>query len=419
MSNDDILVGLDIGTSKICAVIAEIPETGGIDILGVGVAPSNGLRKGVVINIEATLRSVSAAIERAENMAGREVSHVITGISGAHIEGLNSRGVVAVTSKDREIGMIDVERVMDAAKAVVLPMDRELIHVIPQEFIVDDQRGVKDPIDMIGVRLEAEAHLITGSVTAAQNLLKCVNRAGFKVDEIALDVLVASQAVLSRDEMELGTMLIDIGGGTTDVILYKNGAPLYTNVVPVGGAEVTSDLSIMLQTPMDTMEEIKLTSGCCYAPMLEGDDSEIIIPGVGGRPPIAADRLTLCEYIQPRMTEIFSMVRDKVEHEAHFTRWQNLGGGIVLTGGGALLQGAAELAGDIFSVPVRIGLPHGIGGLTPEFQRPDLASAVGLILHRAKKMISEGVDESRGFETSRKKGTRFESLKKWFKNFIE
>jgi cell division protein FtsA len=420
MNQDNLLVGLDIGTSKVCAVIAELTETGGVDVLGVGKVKSKGLRRGVVVNIEATLRSVADAIEKAENMAGREIQSLSTGISGAHIEGINSRGVVAVTSKDREISFVDVGRVMDAARAVVLPMDREVLHVIPQEYVVDDQKGIRDPIDMIGVRLEAEVHIVTGSVTAAQNLLKCVNRAGFKVDEIALDILVASQVVLSQDEKDLGTIVIDIGGGTTNIILYQNGAPYFTGVVSIGGNEVTSDLSIILKHPVETMETLKIQSGCCYGPLVEDDPEEIILPGVGGMPPTQLTKGDLAEYIQPRMEEIFQLVKEKVEREGQFTRWSSLAGGIVLTGGGALLQGAPELAAEIFHSAVRVGYPLGVGGLVQDLQRPDLATAIGLVMHQAVGLSAERMSERASLMgTGSRSSKKPSALRKWFRNFFE
>ncbi|MFW5689504.1 MAG: cell division protein FtsA, partial [Spirochaetota bacterium] len=289
MADDLMIAALDIGTTSVSAAIAEFNDDGQIEIIGLGTAPSHGLRRGVVINIEATLRSVAMAIEAAEQMAGREVGSVITGIAGGHIEGLNSRGVVAVTGKGREITSEDVERVIDAAKAVVIPMDREVIHVIPQEFIIDEQGGIKNPLDMIGVRLEAEVHIITGSVTSAQNLVKCVNRAGFKVSDIVLESLASARAVLTEDERELGALLLDLGGGTTDMLIFREGAPYYTSVLPVGGAQVTGDLSIMLKTPTEAAEQIKQDAGCCFMPLVEAGEP-VIIPGVGGRPPASIPR---------------------------------------------------------------------------------------------------------------------------------
>ena len=284
MAAEDLIVGLDIGTTKVCVVIGQYGESGQLEIVGVGTTPSRGLRRGVVINIETTVRSIANAVEAAEMMSGREVHSVYTGIAGGHIEGINSRGVVAVTGKGREISREDVDRVIDAAKAIVIPMDREVLHVIPQEFIVDAQGGIKNPIGMVGVRLEAEVHIITGAVSSAQNIVKCVNRAGFKVNDIALEPLASSKAVLSQDEKELGVLLIDLGGGTTDVLVHLEGAPYHTEVLSVGGDQVTNDLSIMLKTPLETAEKIKKEAGCCYAALVQ-EQEEVRVPGVGGRPP--------------------------------------------------------------------------------------------------------------------------------------
>ncbi len=408
---DDSIVGLDIGTTKVTAVIGEFDENDELEIVGVGEAPSDGLRRGVVINIESTLRSVHAAIEAAEQMAGREVQSVITGIAGGHIEGLNSRGVVAVTGKGREITHSDLNRVIDAAKAVVIPMDREVLHVIPQEFIVDDQGGIKNPLDMIGVRLEAEVHIITGSVTSAQNLVKCVNRAGFKVSSFVLDSLASARAVLSRDEQELGVLLIDLGGGTTDILIYRDGAPYFTSVVPIGGRQVTSDISIMLKTPTEAAEKLKKQAGCCYQPMVEPGEP-VIIPGVGGRPPLSIDRTKLSAIIQPRMAEILSMVREKVEKKGYL---QQLGGGVVLTGGGALLPGTVELAQEIFGTAARIGRPGNHGGLTEQYQSAEFSTAVGLVLYGAGELTPD----SGARTTTRDGGSLLGGFKRWIRNFFE
>lgn len=415
MAVEDQIVGLDIGTTKVCAVIAEYNDDGILEVLGVGRSPSTGLRKGVVINIEATLRSVAQALEAAEQMAGREVESVFTSIAGAHIEGINSRGVVAVSNRGREIMPVDVTRVLDAARAVVLPMDREIIHVIPQEFIVDDQGGIKDPLDMMGVRLEAEVHIITGSVTAAQNLVKCVNRAGFKVEGLALGALASAEAVLSQDEKEMGTLLIDLGGGTADLMLYRDGAPYYTNVVPLGGFQVTNDISILLRTTFEAAERLKREAGCCWEGLIEDFDEPVILPGLGNRTPVQVDRKQLCSYIQPRMTEIFHMIKQKVEHEAQVKAWQALGGGVVLTGGGAQLMGTVELAQSIFGTSARVGIPTGLGGVTHEYQRPELAGVVGLVKHAAANMN----DYTDAPAVKEKRPKRSEGLKKFFQNFFE
>ncbi len=411
MRTDPFIVGLDIGTTKIAAVIAEYGETGMLEIVGVGVAPSYGLRRGVVINIESTLKSVHAAVEAAEQMAGFEVQQIVVGIAGGHIEGINSRGVVKVTGRGREITQHDVDRVIEAARAVSIPMDREVLHVIPQEYIVDEQDGIKDPLDMIGVRLEAEVHIITGSVTSAQNLVKCVNRAGFRVESFVLDSLASARAVLSRDEMELGVLALDLGGGTTDVLVYLEGAPYFTSVVPVGGAQVTSDLSIMLKTPMESAERIKREAGCCYLPMVDEGDP-VIIPSVGGRPPLSIDKSRICGIVQPRMVEILSMVREKLEQK---NLLRHLGGGIVLTGGGALLPGAVELAQEMFGCAARVGLPGEHGGLTDQYQTPELATAVGLVLYAAEGMEPAGGDR----KTKKESASMLGGLGRWLRNFFE
>jgi cell division protein FtsA len=371
-----LVVGLDIGTTNVRAAVGEYNENGVLEIIGVGVAPSTGLRRGVVVNIESTLASVSAAVEAAELMSGREVREVYCGAAGASVEGINSRGVVAVTGRGREITREDVDRVIEAARAVVIPMDREVLHVIPQSFIVDDQKGIRNPLDMIGVRLEAEVHIITGSVTTAQNLVKCVNRAGFKVERLMLQSLAAARAVLSSDERELGCLLVDLGGGTTDVLVYADGAPYFSSVLPVGGAQVTNDLSIMLSVPMDAAERLKRESASAWLESVEEDET-VILPGVGGRAPAEAPRRRLASIVQPRMEEVYGMVRERVEKMGH---WKHIKGGVVLTGGGALMQGAAELAQEMFQLPVRVGNPITLGGLVEEYRSPLYATAVGLVL---------------------------------------
>jgi len=374
-----------VGTANTRAVVGEYNESGVLEITGVGVAPSTGLRRGVVVNIESTLASVAAAIEAAELMSGREVKDCFVGVAGANIEGINSRGVVAVTGKGREITREDVDRVIEAARAVVVPMDREVLHVIPQTFIVDDQKGIRNPLDMIGVRLEAEVHIITGSVTTAQNLVKCVNRAGFRVERLILQSLAAARAVLNSDEKELGCLLVDLGSGTTDLLVYAEGAPYYTSVIPIGGAQVTNDISIMASVPMDAAERLKRESACAW---LEGvDPSEsVFVPGVGARAPEEKSRRWLCSIVQPRMEEIFHMVRDRVEKMGH---WRHIKGGAVLTGGGALMQGSAELASEIFQMPVRVGNPITLGGLVDEYRSPLYATGVGLVLLGAETVQPE------------------------------
>lgn len=346
-----------------------------------GTAPSTGLRRGVVVNIEATLKSVAQAVEAAELMSGREVRDCWVGVAGANVEGINSRGVVAVTGKGREITQADVDRVLEAARAVVIPMDREILHVVPQTYIVDDQKGIRNPLDMIGVRLEAEVHIITGSVTTVQNLVRCVNRAGFKAEGLILQSLAAAKAVLSQDERELGCLLLDLGGGTSDVLVYSEGAPYYTNVVPAGGIQVTNDLSIMLNVPMEAAERIKRQSACCYLPLVDPEET-VIVPGVGGRPPQEVSRQRIASIVQPRMEEIFGIARDRVEQMGYS---RHVKGGVVLTGGGALMPGAAELATSVFGLPARVGSPFTAGGLVEEYRSPLYSTAVGLVLAGAER----------------------------------
>ena len=411
MPVDDLIVGLDIGTTKVCAVIGELNEAGKIEIVGIGTAPSEGLRKGVVINIETTLKAVTKAIEAAEMMSGREVGSVITGIAGAHVEGINSRGVVAVSGRDREINDEDVRRVIDAARAVVIPMDREVLHVIPQEFIVDDQGGIKNPLDMIGIRLEAEVHIITGSVTSAQNLLKCVNRAGFRVEDIVLESIASARACLSDEEKELGVLMIDLGGGTTDVLVFADGSPYHTDVVAVGGEQVTTDISIVLKTPVEFAEKLKKESGCCYMPLIE-DNEEILLPGVGGWPSATIPRAELCRIIQPRMAEIFNIIKEKMDKKGFLG---HLRGGVVLTGGGSMMPGSAELARDIFGVPARIGYPFEFGGLVSEYKNPMYSTAVGLVMY-GNETASREVDTRTGGRRSKDGlGGKFRN---WMKEFF-
>ncbi len=411
----DVVVGLDIGTSRVRAIIGEITETGVLQITGVGTSPSNGLRKGVVVNIENTVRAVSQAVEAAEMMSGIEVTSCVIGIGGTHIDGLNSRGVVAVTGKgrdNREIGSEDISRVIDAAKAVVIPMDRQVIHVVPQSYIVDDQRGIKDPTNMIGVRLESEVHIITGSVTSVQNMVKCVNRSDLAVDDYMFHALASVRSVMTEDEKELGSILIDMGGGTTDVLVIADGAPLLTAVLPVGGIQVTGDISIVKGISLETAERIKLDAGCAWLPLIE-ENEEVILPGVGGRPPVVIPRYEICEIIQPRVAEIFSMVKEKTDTIA---RNRPLSGNVIITGGGALLPGVVELACEIFGTQaVRLGVPGNFGGLTGEYRSPDYATVLGLVLggyDRRREKPAEAVSRERG---GKKMATRIRS---WLDGFF-
>jgi cell division protein FtsA len=372
-----VVVGLDIGTTKICAVVGQI-NNGQVDIIGLGTYPSKGLRKGVVVNIDSTVQSIKKAIEEAELMAGCQITSVYAGIAGGHVKGINSHGVIAV--KNREITSNDVKRVIDAASAVAIPMDREVIHIIPQEFIVDEQDGIRDPVGMSGVRLEGRVHIVTGAITSAQNIIKCANRAGLDVNDIVLEQLGSSEAVLMPEEKELGVAIIDMGGGTTDLVIFSNGAIKHTAVVSLAGNHITNDISMGLRTPLEEAEKIKKRYGCALASMVHKDET-VEVPSVGGRNPRVLSRQTLAEIIEPRVEEILTLVH----HEVMKTGYANLiASGIILTGGTAVLEGLPELAEQIFNLPVRRGTPIGIGGLVDLVNSPMYATGVGLVLYGSK-----------------------------------
>ncbi len=373
----EIIVGLDIGTTKICAIVGELTDNG-IDIIGIGTHPSKGLRKGVVVNIEATVYSIRRAIEEAELMAGAEISNVYTGIAGGHIKGFNSQGIVAV--KDKEVREADIARVIDAAKAVAIPLDREVIHVLPQEFIIDDQGGIKEPLGMAGVRLEAKVHIVTGAVSSAQNIVKCANRTGLNVSDIVLQPLASSEAVLSEDEKELGVCLVDIGGGTTDIAIFSGGSIVHTAVIALGGNNLTADIAIGLRTPAHEAERIKQKYGCALSSMVNKEET-IEVPSVGGRQPRVLGRQILCEILEPRVEEIFQLVQREIQ-KCGFE--DLLASGVVITGGSTLLAGMPELAEEVLGFPVRRGMPRGIGGLVDVVKSPMYATGVGLVIYGAK-----------------------------------
>jgi cell division protein FtsA len=373
----EILVGLDIGTTKICAIVGELTEDG-IDIIGIGSHPSKGLRKGVVVNIETTVQSIQRAIDEAEAMAGTEITHVYTGIAGGHIKSFGGRGVVAL--KDREVREADIARVIEQAKTVNIPVDREVIHVLPQEFIVDDQPGIREPLGMTGARLEAKVHIVTGAVASAQNIIKCANRAGLNVADIVLQPLASSEAVLTEEEKELGVCLVDIGGGTTDIAIFQNGSIVHTAVIALGGHNLTNDIAVGLRTPMDQAERIKQKFGCALTSMV--DKSETLeVPSVGGRDSRVMGRQILCEILEPRVEEIFQLVHHEVERNGFS---ELLTSGVVITGGSTLLPGMTELAEEIMGVPVRRGVPRGIGGLVDVVKSPVYATGVGLVVYGAR-----------------------------------
>jgi cell division protein FtsA len=382
-----LIVGLDIGTYKVSAVVAEVGETG-VEIVGIGTAPSQGLRKGVVVNIDATVESIRKAVGEAELMAGCEIHSVFTGIAGSHIRGFNSHGVVPV--KNGEVTSADVERVIDAARAVALPMDRQIIHVLPQEFVVDDQDGIKEPVGMAGVRLESRVHIITASVTSTQNVIKCCHRAGLHVADVVLEPFASGEAVVTPEERELGVALIDIGGGTTDVVVFHNGAVKHTAVLPIGGNHLTNDIATGLRTPFADAEKIKQRFGCALSDMVRRDE-QIEVPSVGGRSPRVLSRQILSQIIEPRVEEIFTLVAKEVGR-AGFE--EVLASGVVVTGGTTILEGLPELAEQVFHVPVRRGAPQQVGGLVDVVSSPMYATGVGLVLYGLRQSNGNGHQRS-------------------------
>lgn len=406
--SEEIIVGLDIGTTKICAVVGEA-RPGGVEIIGMGSYPSEGLRKGVVINIENTVNSIKEAIEEAETMAGCEISAVYAGIAGGHIKGFNSHGVIAL--KEREVTKKDIERVIEAASAVAIPMDREVIHTLVQEFIVDDQDGIIDPLGMSGVRLEAKIHIVTGAVTSAQNIIKCANRAGLDVCDIVLESLASSEAVLSTEERNLGAALIDFGGGTTDMAVFSKGAIKHTSVLALGGDNLTYDIAIGLRTPKLEAEKIKIKFGCGLSSLI-GKEETIEVPGVGGREPRVLSRQILGEILEPRVEEIFSLVQGELVRSGYE---EMISSGVVVTGGSAELQGVTEMAEQIFNIPARVGYPQGIGGLIEVVNKPMYATAVGLVLNGARDSKRRRKFRIRDSNIFNRVMSR---MKRWFKDVI-
>jgi cell division protein FtsA len=369
----DLIVGLDIGTTSVTVVAAHIKEGGTVDIVGVGTAPSRGLRRGVVINIEATVSSITKALAQAEAMAGSELRSAFAAISGNHIRGFNSHGIVAIRNK--EVAQIDLEKVIEAAKAVAIPIDREILHVLPQEFIIDEQDGIKEPLGISGVRLEVRVHMITGSVASAQNVVKCANRCGLAVEDIMLSALASGRSVLTQEEQELGVLLVDIGGGTTDIVIYHGGAVKHTAVLPIGGAHITNDIAAGLRTPLVAAEEIKCRSGVAVASMVSQSET-VDVPSTGGRLSRVISRHVLSEIIQPRVEEIMTLAKREVIKAGFF---EHLTSGVVLTGGSANLNGLTKVTEKVFNLPVRIGIPIGVGGLAEIVNAPQYATAVGLV----------------------------------------
>jgi cell division protein FtsA len=382
-SDRNLLVGLDIGTSKVVAIVGEIKSDGALEIIGIGSHPSRGLKKGVVVNIESTVQSIQRAVEEAELMAGCEIHSVYAGIAGSHVRSLNSHGIVAI--KDKEVVQGDVERVIDAAKAVAIPADQKILHVLPQEFIIDSQEGIRDPIGMSGVRLEAKVHIVTGADSAAQNIVKCVQRCGLSVDDVVLEQLASSYAVLTEDEKDLGVCVVDIGGGTTDIAVFAGGAIRHTAVIPIAGDQITNDIAVSMRTPTQYAEDIKIKYACALS-QLANPDETIEVPSVGDRPPRRLARQTLAEIVEPRYEELFGLIRDEIRRAG---LEEQVATGIVLTGGSAKMEGAIELAEEVFHMPVRLGVPQYVSGLTEVVSNPIHATGVGLLLYAKSNLDLE------------------------------
>ena len=381
-SESNLIVGLDIGTSKVVAIVGEVTVEGDIEIIGVGTQPSRGLKKGVVVNIESTVQSIQRAVEEAELMAGCQIRSVYAGIAGSHVKSINSHGIVAV--KDKEVTATDVARVIDAARAVAIPADQRILHVLPQEFLIDNQEGIRDPISMSGVRLECRVHLVTGAVSAAQNIIKCVRRCGLEVDDIILEQLASSASVLTEDEKELGVCLVDIGGGTTDIAVFTEGAIRHTAVIPIAGDQVTNDIAVALRTPTQYANDLKIKYACALR-QLASEEETIEVPSVGDREPRRLARQTLAEVVEPRYEELLSLVQAELRRSGFE---EICAAGIVLTGGSSKMEGVIELAEEIFHMPVRLGVPQHVTGLVDVIRNPIHATGVGLLLFGNKQQNS-------------------------------
>jgi cell division protein FtsA len=406
-SDRSLIVGLDIGTSKVVALVGEIDADGAVEVVGLGSHPSRGLKKGVVVNIESTVQSIQRAVEEAELMAGCQIHSVFAGIAGSHVRSLNSHGVVAI--RDREVSDVDVQHVIDAAKAVAIPADQRILHVLPQEYIIDGQEGIRDPIGMSGVRLEAKVHIVTGADSAAQNIVKCVQRCGLTVEDMVLEQLASSHAVLTDDEKELGVCLVDIGGGTTDLAVFSQGAIRHTAVIPIAGDQVTNDIAVSMRTPTHYAEDIKVRYACALSQLANSDES-IEVPSVGERPARRLARQTLAEVVEPRYEELYGLVRDELRRSGFE---EIIAAGIVLTGGSSRMEGAIDLAEEVFHMPVRLGLPqqHQVKGLAEVVQNPIYSTGVGLLLHaRENAQVA-----SRGRSLPTNVQGIFNRMQSWFK----
>ncbi|MVF11200.1 cell division protein FtsA [Ketobacter sp. MCCC 1A13808] len=379
-----MIVGLDIGTTKVVTIVGQLKGDGHIEIIGIGSCPSRGLKKGVVVDIESTVQSIQRAIEEAELMAGCQIHSVYVGIAGSHIRSLNSHGIVAI--KDREVNRADLERVIDAAQAVPIPADQKVLHILPQEYIIDSQEGIKEPMGMSGVRLESKVHLVTCAVNAAQNIERCVRRCGLEVEDIILEQLASAYAVLTDDEKELGVCMVDIGGGTTDIAVFTEGSIRHTAVIPIAGDQVTNDIAMALRTPTEHANEIKIKYACCLT-QLAGPQETIRVASVGDRPSRELSRQALAEVVEPRYDELFSLVQAELRRSGYEDL---IAAGIVLTGGSSKMEGAVELAEEIFHMPVRLASPHSIQGLTEMVKNPIYATGVGLLKY-GQKQVEAGI----------------------------
>jgi cell division protein FtsA len=403
-SDRSVVVGLDVGTSKVVALVGELAADGSVEVIGLGSQPSRGLKNGVVVNIESTVQSIQRAVEEAELMAGCEINAVYAGIAGSHVRSLNSHGVVAI--RDREVVQSDVDHVIEAAKAVAIPADQRILHVLPQEFIIDGQEGIRDPIGMSGVRLEAKVHIVTGADSAAQNIIKCVQRCGLTVEDIVLEQLASSFAVLTDDEKELGVCIVDVGGGTTDIAVFSGGAIRHTAVIPIAGDQVTNDIAVSMRTPTQYAEDIKIRYACALSQLANPDES-IEVPSVGDRPARRLARQTLAEVVEPRYEELFNLIREELRRSGFE---EIIAAGIVLTGGSARMEGAIDLAEEIFHVPVRLGIPQQGRGLTDAVRNPIYSTAVGLLLYACANAHSS----SGGGPRAKSVGGAMARMKRWF-----
>lgn len=400
----NLVVGLDIGTSKVVAIVGEVRDGGQIDIIGLGTHQSRGLKRGVVVNIESTEQSIRRAVEEAELMAGCQIHGVYAGIAGGHIRSMDSVGIVAI--KDREVSTNDMERVIDAAKAVAIPADQQIIHIMPQEYVIDDQDGIRHPVGMSGVRLEAKVHLVTGAVSAAQNIVKCVRRCGLEVSDLILEQLASSHAVLTEEERDLGVCMVDIGGGTTDIAVFTNGSVRHTSVIPIAGDQVTNDIAVALRTPTHHAEEIKIRYACALRQLADPDET-IEVKSIGDRPSRRLSRQTLAEVVEPRYEELFNLILAELRRSGYE---ELMAAGVVLTGGSAKMEGLIELAEEVFHMPVRLGIPQGVQGLVDVVRNPVYSTGVGLLQFAVRN--DAGVYQELAGETGMK--AIWERMRQWF-----